>query len=219
MKKTLAITLLAGVALAVTNTAQARIFVRGPHIGFGIAIPGCWGCGYYPPPYYGSPWYSPYYYGPPFPPSGYERPHWGPWHVTRRANETDYDLPDSVLFALDSAKISSNAASVLTEIANAARREPAATLIVEGHTDTSGDRAHNQQLSDARARAVADELAQQGVARDRIRTEGLGERDLAVQTGNGVREVRNRRVVVRLIHAPRTGRQDRQADTPPAYNR
>ena len=63
-----------------------------------------------------------------------------------------------------------------------------------------GTHEHNQALSDARARAVADVLAREGVARDRIRTEGMGEKGLAVQTGEGVREPRNRRVVVRLIN-------------------
>jgi outer membrane protein OmpA-like peptidoglycan-associated protein len=47
------------------------------------------------------------------------------------------------------------------------------------------------------------------VERERIKTEGLGETHLAVQTGEGVREPRNRRVVVRLIEAPGTARDDR----------
>jgi OOP family OmpA-OmpF porin len=96
----------------------------------------------------------------------------------------------------------------LNEIADAAKDQPGAHLIVEGHTDTSGAREHNQALSDARARAVADVLAREGVARRRIETQGLGESDLAVQTGDEVREPRNRRVVVRLIEAPQGGRAE-----------
>jgi outer membrane protein OmpA-like peptidoglycan-associated protein len=96
--------------------------------------------------------------------------------------------------------VSRDADRVLQEIADAAHNQPSASLVVEGHTDTSGTREHNQALSDARARAVADVLAREGVARDRIRTEGMGEEGLAVQTGEGVREPRNRRVVVRLIN-------------------
>jgi OOP family OmpA-OmpF porin len=71
--------------------------------------------------------------------------------------------------------------------------------VVEGHTDTSGAREHNEELSRARAEAVAAVLARMGVERERIRPEGLGETHLAVQTGDGVRESRNRRVVIRLI--------------------
>jgi OmpA-OmpF porin, OOP family len=139
---------------------------------------------------------------PPAPPpetQGYNEPAPSPWHVTRQPGETDYELPDSVLFGLDSAEISPDAGTVLQEIADAARDRPGASLVVEGHTDTSGTREHNQALSDARARAVAGALSRDGVARSRIRSVGLGETQLAVQTGEEVREARNRRVVVRLL--------------------
>jgi outer membrane protein OmpA-like peptidoglycan-associated protein len=119
--------------------------------------------------------------------------------VTRRQGETDYELPDSVLFDLDSARVNQDADQVLQEIADAARDRPGTDLVVEGHTDTSGTYEHNQALSDARARAVADVLVREGVSRARIRPEGMGESGLAVQTGDGVREPRNRRVVVRLM--------------------
>ena len=121
--------------------------------------------------------------------------------MTQREGETDFELPDNVLFNLDSAHVSRDADQVLQEIADAAHDFPGASLVVEGHTDTSGTHEHNQALSDARARAVADVLVREGVERDRIRTEGMGETGLAVQTGDGVREPRNRRVVVRLINA------------------
>ena len=43
-----------------------------------------------------------------------------------------------------------------------------------GHTDSTGDRTHNLGLSLARARAVADELAAQGVPRSRLKVQGFG---------------------------------------------
>lgn len=192
----------------------------GPSLSFGFGEP-------YYPPYYG-PMYSPYYYGapypydysdsedlddmPPPPPPVYDqRPVPSrQWQVRRGQSETDYELPDSVLFGLDSARINPDADAVLKEIADAARDQPDARLVVEGHTDTSGSHDHNMQLSDARARAVAAALARQGVARARIQTEGLGETQLAVDTGDGVREARNRRVVVRLLDGARD-----QDDQPP----
>jgi outer membrane protein OmpA-like peptidoglycan-associated protein len=220
MKKIFAAGLVAGMAVLASMPAQAQRFHRGPHVGIGFGFPGCWGCGYVPP-YYGPAWYPPYPYGPAYPPYSpypapppypyYETreappppPPPGNWHVTQRQGETDYELPDSVLFALDSAIVSKDADSVLNQIALAARDQPGAALVVEGHTDTSGDSAHNQKLSAARARAVAAVLVREGVARERIRTEGLGESDLAVATGNGVRESRNRRVVIRLMEDGRT---------------
>lgn len=174
------------------------------------------------PSYYPN-YYGPSYYGPTYSPYSYAYPPvYGPsysysedlgddsdrddgaWRVTRRDGETDFELPDSVLFALDSATISPDADAVLKEIADAAKAQPRARLVVEGHTDTSGTREHNQELSDARSRAVATVLVRAGVSRDRITSEGLGESQLAVQTGDEVREPRNRRVIVRLIEAGRT---------------
>lgn len=123
----------------------------------------------------------------------------GPWRMTRRGNETDFEMPGDILFALDSAVLSPRAADVIRQIAGEVRRHPRARLEVEGYTDTSGDRDHNMQLSDARARSVADELARNGIARSRIRTRGFGETNLAVTTADGVREAQNRRVMVRMI--------------------
>jgi len=183
--------------------------------GFYLGFPSYYPSYYYGPSYYG-PAYSPYYYAyPPVYGPGYSYSYSedlgddsgrddGAWRVTRRDGETDFELPDSVLFALDSATISTDADAVLKEIADAAKAQPRARLVVEGHTDTSGTKEHNQELSDARSRAVATVLARAGVARDRITTEGLGESQLAVQTGDEVREPRNRRVVVRLIEPGRT---------------
>ena len=142
-----------------------------------------------------------------------------PWHVSQRDGETDFELPDDVLFDLDSAHVNRDADRVLQEIADAANDQRGAQLVVEGHTDTSGTHEHNQALSDARARAVADVLAREGVARERIRTEGMGETGLAVQTGDGVREARNRRVVVRLINGNMTRRdEEREQDRGPPPN-
>ena len=142
----------------------------------------------------GRPGQSSYYYPPP-PRERADRN----WTVTRNRGETDYELADSVLFALDSARISRGAEAELTQIADAARDQPDAEIWIEGHTDTSGTREHNWELSDARARAVADCLVRLGVAPHRLRSQGLGESGLAVQTPDEVREARNRRVVIRFI--------------------
>ncbi len=182
---------------------------------FGFGAPYYYSPYYYGPPdyYYGYPSYPPYStydyddqddYGPPPPPPPPERDYSSAqprsnWHVTHQGDETDFELPDSVLFALDSAHVSKDADKVLQEIADAAHDRPGARLVVEGYTDTSGSHEHNATLSRERADAVAAVLARQGVEKERISTEGLGETHLAVQTGDGVREPRNRRVLIRLI--------------------
>lgn len=68
---------------------------------------------------------------------------------------------------------------------------------IEGHTDTVGDAAANQALSERRAAAVRDYLVRRfRIPPARLETVGLGETQLAVQTGDNVAEPRNRRVQV-----------------------
>ena len=73
---------------------------------------------------------------------------------------------------------------------------PEVSLTVAGHTCWLGTEAHNEELSEKRAKAVADFMIQQGVEADRLVVEAYGEsRPVAMnQTDDGRR--RNRRVEV-----------------------
>lgn len=67
---------------------------------------------------------------------------------------------------------------------------------VVGHTDSSGAASYNLALSKRRAKDAMDELVRQGVNRQTIVSEGKGETELFVQTGDGVKEQLNRRTEV-----------------------
>ena len=67
---------------------------------------------------------------------------------------------------------------------------------VVGHTDSSGAAPYNLTLSQRRAKDARDELVRQGIDGARITSEGKGESELAVQTGDGVKEQLNRRTEV-----------------------
>jgi len=71
---------------------------------------------------------------------------------------------------------------------------------VVGHTDTSGSAAYNLRLSERRAKDARDELVRQGINDAVITSEGKGETEPFVQTGDGVKEQLNRRteVLIRL---------------------
>ena len=66
-------------------------------------------------------------------------------------------------------------------------------LYVGGHTDTVGEASKNQDLSMQRALSIARWFKGHGFPGD-IYYQGFGEDDLAVATGDGVDEVKNRRV-------------------------
>ena len=65
---------------------------------------------------------------------------------------------------------------------------------VVGHTDSSGAASYNLGLSKRRASEVRGELVRQGVNSALITSEGMGETQLFIDTGDGVKEQLNRRV-------------------------
>ena len=101
---------------------------------------------------------------------------------------------EEVLFGLDSYQLGRGSHRQLKDVAAFMEENPDATLKVEGHTCSRGTEEHNQQLSQKRAQAVADYLAQQGVAPDRIRSVGYGETQPLVENSSEANRKLNRRV-------------------------
>ena len=83
---------------------------------------------------------------------------------------------------------------ILDEIA----RRPAPESVVIGPTDRVGALPYNDALSLRRAERVRDELVKVGIAADRIRVAGRGEREPLVPTADEVAEARNRRVEINV---------------------
>ena len=69
-------------------------------------------------------------------------------------------------------------------------------VTVNGFTDTSGTPDQNLEVSQKRTRQVADALAHEGVAAERITSQGLGESRLRIVTGDNKKEPRNRRIEI-----------------------
>lgn len=86
---------------------------------------------------------------------------------------------------------------------------------VVGHTDSVGSDAFNQDLSLRRANSVADYLASYGVPRDRLRTEGRGEREPRATNDTEAGRQLNRRV--ELFVKPIVEGQEQRAYESPQY--
>lgn len=84
--------------------------------------------------------------------------------------------------------------SVLAEM----KKRPVPDVLVIGHTDTQGNLEANDELSRMRAEKVKGFLVGIGVAPERIKVAGRGERELLVPTGDNVDEPRNRRVEINV---------------------
>jgi outer membrane protein OmpA-like peptidoglycan-associated protein len=101
-----------------------------------------------------------------------------------------------VFFDWDKATLTDRARSIVKEAADNSTRVQYTRLEVNGYTDTSGTPRYNKGLSERRARAVAAELVRDGVPQSAITVQGLGDTNLLVPTGSGVREPQNRRVEI-----------------------
>lgn len=74
-------------------------------------------------------------------------------------------------------------------------------LYIAGYTDTVGDRASNQGLSERRARAISAEFRTKGFAGP-LYYQGFGEDGLAVATEDSTDEIANRRAIYVLASRP-----------------
>jgi len=104
----------------------------------------------------------------------------------------------TVYFDFDSWTLKAEQLKVLDDVIATARTGGQANIIIVGHTDTSGSSEYNQKLSVKRANVVVEALVQMGARRAALHASGVGETDLAVETGDNVKEAKNRRTVVTL---------------------
>ncbi|MFH1067941.1 MAG: OmpA family protein [bacterium] len=109
-------------------------------------------------------------------------------------------LSNDVLFDFDSTRIQPPALPTLQRVADFLKGVTNAKITVEGHCDTFGDEGYNQQLSEQRARSVADWLAQQsGLQRKTFFVRGYGKmRPLVSPYGTPQEQKINRRVEIRI---------------------
>lgn len=102
----------------------------------------------------------------------------------------------TLYFILDTDELTPESKIEARNIYNEIISRQIAEAIVVGHTDTSASHAYNQTLSLERANKVRQDLIDIGVPANIIRTSGVGETDLLIETADGVREPRNRRVKI-----------------------
>jgi len=107
--------------------------------------------------------------------------------------------PFIVYFAFDKADISEKSLATIVEASEAFTQFMAVEIQAVGHTDTAGPEIYNEKLAQARVEAVQKVLVREGVPASKIRIAGEGENLLAVDTEDGVREGRNRRVEIKLV--------------------
>ncbi len=112
------------------------------------------------------------------------------------------DLAEEVPFAFGSAQLPARAERVLDALAKALVRNPDVRITLIGHTDESGPAPYNRRLSLSRARAVEDYLKRQGVAEQRLSSQGMG-KDAPLPNEREPNAARQRRVEVVIESIPK----------------
>lgn len=103
-----------------------------------------------------------------------------------------------VLFGVDQASLNAKGLQTVDKLASILLRHPERTVMIEGHTDSTGSLAHNQVLSERRAEAVKQALRRSGVMGDRIYVQGLGPSQPVTSNDTPLNRQLNRRVEIIL---------------------
>lgn len=103
-----------------------------------------------------------------------------------------------VFFAWGQTTLTEAADTVIDDVVKTLEPKEKYEVVLNGHTDMSGDAKYNLRLSKRRAEAVKTRLVENGVNEAAIKIFAYGESDPAVKTADGVNEPKNRRVEIFL---------------------
>ncbi len=104
-----------------------------------------------------------------------------------------------LLFETNSARLSPIAQENMRDLAKILQKYDDTNILVEGHTDSVGSDAYNQDLSDQRAEAVANFAKGLGVQGSRFTTVGYGETQALASNNSAEGRQKNRRVEIAIM--------------------
>ncbi len=121
--------------------------------------------------------------------------------VTRVGEGIDvvFDENSGVYFATNQSTINSKSKTNLNKLVGIFKEYPDTNIIVEGHTDSSGDDSYNMSLSQKRANAVTNYLISQGISKSRLTTYAHGETLPKYDNGTAEGRAKNRRVELGIV--------------------
>lgn len=107
-------------------------------------------------------------------------------------------LPGDVLFAFNKYELTPSAQSQLDALMPKLQSADVVSIKVVGHTDSVGNDAYNQGLSERRASSVAAYLLSQGLAPNKLTSEGRGESQPVADNETEEGRAKNRRVELHI---------------------
>ncbi|MGO4380816.1 OmpA family protein [Pseudoduganella sp. RAF53_2] len=120
-------------------------------------------------------------------------------------NRLKLEIPSDISFDTNRSDIKPDFRPILDRFAGTLNDNPATTVTIIGHTDSTGSDAINQPLSVDRAAHTRDYLASRGVSPTRVVVEGRGSREPIASNDDNAGRARNRRVEIFVAEpAPRS---------------
>lgn len=117
-----------------------------------------------------------------------------------RVTETEIAIREQIQFAVDSAELVGDGAPVLPDVLRVLETHPEITKVrIEGHTDATGDAAHNEDLSKRRAETVVKWLVGHGIDATRLEAAGYGSSRPIASNETEEGRAQNRRVVFVIV--------------------
>lgn len=119
-------------------------------------------------------------------------------NIQRNADVLAVTFKSDFLFAVGSANLNSGAFTEISRVSRVLNQYPDTSILVAGHTDSTGSEQFNMDLSMRRAENVKNALIGGGVNPDRISTVGYGESAPIADNSTESGKQANRRVVITI---------------------
>ena len=102
-------------------------------------------------------------------------------------------------FDFDKAVLKADGKAKLDDLADKVKGINLEVVIAVGHADSTGPDAYNQKLSVRRAEAVKAYLVTKGIEKNRVYTEGKGEKQPVADNKTSAGRSKNRRVEIEVV--------------------
>jgi OOP family OmpA-OmpF porin len=116
-----------------------------------------------------------------------------------KAVPEDAWILNGVTFEKGADTLSSNKQLALDNAIEILKNHPKIRVEIQGHTDSFGKDALNQNLSERRAQSVKNYLVQNGIAADRLETKGYGETKPIASNATPEGRAKNRRIEFKVL--------------------
>lgn len=126
-------------------------------------------------------------------------------------NQINVKFDSGILFDVGNSNLKTDAKVALDNFSKILKDYPETKVTIEGHTDNTGTKILNKQLSEQRAMSVRNQLSFNGVDGNRMATYGYADDQPVASNATPEGRAQNRRVEIKIVHPEAA----EQKSTPP----